>query len=212
MPISITKILAVAGLIAVGATTVYIHAHANEGFRLPLYHTAMSALAKQHVEKRYGRLFAALALRPAAQDQLENLLAQRQMANERAEIDAANSKTVKYINNEIRSAFGLRVAHAISAYDGIAQFYRATDEMQVLLSHTPTPLQPAQADQLVTLLVQALGPKVYTSYWAVPDSVITQAASILSAPQIEILKQIQQKHEARIEARNIRLSAANPCQ
>jgi hypothetical protein len=201
--------LAIAGLIAVGAATVYIHSHLNEGFRLQLYHTAMSARAKQDIEKKYRRLFVTLALRPAAQDQLENLLAQRQMAKEMAEIDAANSKTVKFINNEIRSALGLRVAHAISAYDGIAQFYSAADEMQVRLSHTPTPLQPAQADQVVGLLVQALGPKVYTNCWAVPDIVITQAASVLSAPQIIVLKQIQKEHEARIEARNIRLSAVN---
>ena len=146
---------------------------------------------------------------PQERSLLENFLAQRQMAKELAEIDATNSKTVKFINNEIRSAFGLRVVHAISAYDGTAQFYRATDEMQVRLKHTPTPLQPAQADEVVGLLVQALGPKVYTSYWPVPDSVITQAASVLSAPQITVLKQIQKEHEARIEARNIRLSAVN---
>jgi hypothetical protein len=185
----------------------------------PAYHNAVSALVKQQLEEKYGYFFPALALSPADQDQLENLLTQQQMAREdaksmvnngpnqpaaQAEVSAASSDTINAINAEIQAKFGPQVTNAISAYNGIAQFYKAADKMEARLSYTLTPLQPGQADQIVGLLVQALGSKVYNSYWPVPANVITQAASVLSPPQVAALKQIQQEQAARIQTRSVR--------
>jgi hypothetical protein len=198
----------------------------------PAYHDAVSALAKQEVEGKYGRLFAAMALNPTDQDQLEDLLAQRQMAKDdakslvlgglnqansaaadspavQAEITAADSDTVKAIDADIQKTFGKQVWHEVSAYDGVAQFYATMDEMSARLNYTSTPLQPVQADQVVGLLVQALGPKVYNSNWTVPESVIAQAATVLSAPQIGVLQQIQQEQAKRVQTRNILQSESN---
>jgi len=195
----------------------------------PAYHNAVSALVKQQVEEKYGHLLPALALSPPDQDQLEDLLTQEQMAKEdaksllnsgnpvaagpfavRASVTAASADTVKTISAEIQAKFGAPVTNAISAYNGIAQFYKATDKMATQLSYTPTPLQPAQADQVVGLLVQADGAKVYNSNWLVPATVITQAATVLSPTQLAALTQIQQEQAAKVQARNISQAGAQP--
>jgi hypothetical protein len=185
----------------------------------PTYRNAVSALEKQQIEGRYGPLFAKLNLSPSSQGQLEDLLTEREMARDdaesvfliasnqayptaidpeilEAEIAAGSSNSAKAIGWEIFKRLGPHVAQTVLAFDGIAQFYNVTDEMETRLSDTSTPLQPAQSDQIIGMLTQALGAKVQTHYWAVPESVITKAPKVLSPPQISVLKQIQQEHAA----------------
>jgi hypothetical protein len=210
------------------ATQLYFPQLLND----PVYHNAVAALEKQEVEEKFGRLFDALALSPADQGKLESLLTQQQMARVdarelansgpkpasptatgaqamQAELSTASSDAVKPVNKEIQTAFGGDIWHKISAYEGILQFYNTTDEMETRLQYSPTPLAPGQADQVVGLLVQALGPKVYSSYWIVPQSVIAQAPSVLSPPQVDVLITIQQEQKAKIQAHNIRQAAKN---
>jgi len=187
----------------------------------PVYRDAVAALQKQQVEGKYGRLFAALNLGQADQDQLESLLAQKEMAwadakalvlngsnqpasspEVQAAAKAAAADTMRAIDGEIRQEFGSDVANDISSYDGVAQFYQTMDTLGNTLSGTDTPLLSDQADQLVKLLADALGSKVFTSYWSIPDSVIEQAKSFLSPSQIAALVQLQQYQVQRINARN----------
>jgi cellulose synthase/poly-beta-1,6-N-acetylglucosamine synthase-like glycosyltransferase len=191
--------------------------------RDPAYHNAVSVLEKQQIEGKFGRLFAALNLSPSDQGQLEDFLTEKKMARDdaesailvssnraspiaidphtlEAEIAARSSDPIKAIGWDIYKTLGPQVAHSVSAYGGIAQFYNLADEMETRLSDTSTPLQPDQADQVVGLLIQALGAKVYTGFSPVPDIVITQAATVLSPPQIDVLKQIQQERVAESQA------------
>jgi hypothetical protein len=195
----------------------------------PVYRDAVAALQKQQVEGKYGRLFAALNLSQADQDQLESLLAQKEMAwadakalvlngsnqpasspEVQAAAKAASADTIRAIDGEIRQEFCSDVANDISSYDGVSQFYQTMDTLANTLSGTDAPLLPDQADRLVRLLTDTLGSKVFTSYWSMPDSVIEQAKSFLSPSQIAALIQLQQYQVQRINARNSLLAPGRP--
>jgi hypothetical protein len=185
----------------------------------PDYDKAASILMKQIVEEKYGRLFATLQLSPGDQDKLADLVAQRDMLREDAvglmgrDVDpalraAVNNPTAREISSEIRTTFGAKVAQQVQTYAGLVQFYTVTDAMEARLSFTPTPLQPAQADQLVGMLSGALG-RISTKYFEVPDSVVEQSASVLSAPQIAVLRQLQEELTTRLQVREARQAAAD---
>lgn len=181
----------------------------------PAYARVVAILVRQEVEKNYGRLLDELALDPSKQAALEELLTQRMLAREDAagllgpgvpdvERFAAKAETVQSVNAAIRAAFGPQVWQQVRAYDGLYRYYGVLDELQAQLSYTTAPLQAVQYNQVAGLLVRALGPRMTTVYWAVPDEVMTQAQSILAPGQIEALQRIQVLQRANIRDRDAR--------
>lgn len=176
----------------------------------PEYADAVRVVTQQIVETKYGRLLARLNLGTIAQDRLEDLLTQREMARIDAdgllgpdagqtERMATKSNTVRDINEDIQTELGSQVSNALRAFSGKALYYEAMDDLETRLSYTTTPLQPEQAEHLVGLLSQALG-RVGSIYWNVPDNVVAQSENVLSPPQVAALKQIQEEQRARIQS------------
>jgi len=187
----------------------------------PAYAKAVATLLQQQLEGTYGRLFAALNLNPTDQQRLEDLLTQRLMVGADArgllgpdasqqERNATKAAEVRRINAEIQSDFGPAVMKQIRDYDGVTRIYNTVDDLETQLSYTTTPLQPAQAEQLVHMIVQILGPRITTVYWSIPQDVIAQSNSMLAPRQIAALKQVQAMQLANIQARDMRQNATDP--
>jgi hypothetical protein len=170
----------------------------------PAYAKAVEALMRQQVEGDYGRFLASDNLSPQAQDQLLGLLTQLYMdrldsdslmgtGSDPTERTAVRAQADAEVRSEIRSDFGTPFANALHAYNQNMAFYGMTDQMADRLAGTSTPLEPAQADQLVGLLDQTLGPVAGRARWMVPSTVVDQSQAFLSAPQTSVLLKIQQE-------------------
>ena len=80
----------------------------------PAYSTAVLTFVKQQTEARWGLLLASLNLDPSAEDQLVNLLTQRQMVyfdaagmvGNTGQTGAVMAPTTKAISQEIAATFG----------------------------------------------------------------------------------------------------------
>jgi len=175
------------------------------------YAKEVTALMKQRAETEMGGLFASLHLAPEAQDKLEDLIAQRDMA----EADAASlvggtgmspgvamREARTQIAQEILATFGPDVSDQFLAANNNIRFNLAMDDMATRLSYTSSPMTIQQQGQLVGMLDEALdGGKGNQSRWILPDGVIDQAQGFLAAPQVDVLRQIQAEQKLGIEAR-----------
>ena len=172
----------------------------------PEYAQAVGVLQRQRSERRFGRLFAALNLPPEKQAKLEDILVERFMIKEdvaglASDVDldqrrALKTTAMRDLKGRIVDELGAEVAKKVKEYSFTYELREAVDRLETRLGYTATPLQPAQYDQVFALLIRVVGPKVTTQYWDMPDLVLTQATTVLSAPQLNLLKQIQEEQRS----------------
>jgi hypothetical protein len=177
----------------------------------------MTLQQKAQISSRYAALFRALNLTPDQLAQLKALLLDKQTVRQ----DVLLSATQQGINplqnpRELRDLEATAQAEiddkikTLLGPDGYAQFetFQQTqaqrgvvNQLRESLSYTATPLTKEQGDQLVTILARTGPPRPNNPDRAatnatVTDATIAQAQQILSAPQVEALREIQQQQQA----------------
>jgi hypothetical protein len=185
------------------------------------YSKAAAAVEGLQMQIDYGHLFAELKLTSDGRERLAQLLTERELAKQDIlglDTEAGQSEVMKHRvavardwRTRLKDEFGPEIVQQIGAYDGTLRLRTAVDALEIRVSHTETPLTPVQSERLYAALVAALGTKVGTRYWSVPDQVIGQMQTVLSPAQLASLKQIQEEQLGIIEARDARAAEAlNP--
>lgn len=184
----------------------------------PEYSRAASVIERLQIETDYSRLFATLKLTAAEREKLVQLLTEREMAKQDifgleasaapAEVMQHRVQAAREWKSRLKEEFGSECVQAVDAYDGTILLRFAVAALETRLRHTETPLTPAQAERLHAALVAALGAKVGSRYWSIPDGVIAQMQMELAPPQMATLKQIQEEQLGLIEARDVRSGEA----
>jgi len=186
----------------------------------------MNLRARGALDGRYAALFKSLGLPPEQLERFQQLLLDKQntardtftaMRSQgltpsretgdqmRALIQNANAE----IDNQIRAELGDAVFAQYQAYEQTQPQRALVDRVQQRLSYTSTPLSDQQAANLVTILAQAsptatdpanrnFGPRAGGSA-PITDAVIAQAQTVLSAPQLTALQQLQREQEAQTQ-------------
>jgi len=208
---------------ASGATGVLLQSKAGKIYFSELlgdeaYSKAAAAVEGLQVEIDYGHLFAELKLTSDQRERLTQLLTERELATQDIlglDTEVGQSEVMKHRvaaarewRTRLKDEFGPEIVQRIGAYDGTLRLRTAVDALETRVSYTETPLTPAQSDRLNAALVAALGTKVGTHYWSVPDQVIGQMQTVLSPAQLASLKQIQEEQLGIIEARDARTAEA----
>lgn len=185
----------------------------------------MAVQQRGALDQRYGALFRYLNLPPDQLERLKDLLVERQTAAVDV-LAAARSQGLNNRENrgEIRSlleAAQAEVDESIRALLGESgyqryQYYNATqpqraavDRLEQRLSYSTLPLSHSQSEQLVQLLAAKPSSRTATvaarpglagmfggQATTITDEVVTQAATILSAVQLEALRQLQAEQQA----------------
>jgi hypothetical protein len=182
----------------------------------PKYSQAAFTVERLQIETDYGRLFALLELAPGEQERLIQLLTEREMAkqdilgltSDANDHDAMTHRVqaAREWSRRVKEELGSACLQAIEEFDGQVRLRAMIADLDTRFSHTETPLAPLQAEQLLRALIAALGPKIGTRYWSIPDRVIEQMRPNFSSAQIAKLEQIQEEQLAVIEARDVRPS------
>jgi len=182
------------------------------------YSKAALVVEELQVEIAYGHLLAELKLTSDKRERLAQLLAERELATQdilgldtetgQAEVMKHRLAAARDWRTRLKDEFGPEIVQQIGAYDGTLRLRTMVDALETRVSHTGTPLTPVQSDRLNAALVAALGTKVGTRYWSVPDQVIGQMQAVLSPAQQTSLKQIQEEQRGIIEGRDARPAEA----
>ena len=182
------------------------------------YSKAAAAVEGLQMEIDYGHLFSELKLTSDRRERLAQLLTDRELAKQDIlglDTDAGQAEVMKHRvaaardwRTRLKDEFGPEIVQQIGAYDGTLRLRMAVDALETRVSYTETPLTPAQSERLYAALVAALGTKVGTRYWSVPDQVIGEMQTVLSPAQLASLKQIQEEQLGIIEARDTRTTEA----
>jgi hypothetical protein len=136
----------------------------------PDFQKAMVAGIRSSLDARYATLFKRLRLPPAELEKLKNLLVDRQAAG--MDVLAASAsegmaaaggvegmralmeKAQADVDEGIRAVLGDERFAQYKDFDRNAPSYAVADQLERRLSYTATPLQPAQADELVRILAE----------------------------------------------------------
>jgi hypothetical protein len=129
------------------------------------------------------------------------------------------------IDNTIKSTLGDAAYAQYQQYQQTLPERNVTGQLQQALSYTGTPLSDAQSEQLVQILA-ANAPASHNSNAGmvrtgpgdvagggppgrITDAAVIQAQGVLSAPQLEALKQLQQTQQAQTQLRQLFRDGAN---
>ena len=177
----------------------------------------MALQQRAQISSRYAAVFRSLQLTPEQIAQFKSLLLEKQSVRN----DVLLSATQQGINplqnpQELRDLEAsaqaeiddkIKTLLGADAYGQFQTFQQTQGQRSVVnqlrdsLSYTATPLSKEQGDQLVPILAQTGPPRPNNPDRAatnatVTDATVTQAQQVLSAPQVEALKEIQQQQQA----------------
>lgn len=154
------------------------------------------------------------------------------LANDPAAMGKLLLSTQDDINASLRTFLGDTGFTQLRAYEQTLSQRTVVDDLQQRLSYTAAPLTPAQADQLIDILATNPVPRAtpatrkasappfgnsvtalfetlnFTAVATITPATITPAAvaqsqSVLSAPQVAALQQMQQQHQAQQQLRQM---------
>ncbi|HEU5078392.1 MAG TPA: hypothetical protein VFT72_04230 [Opitutaceae bacterium] len=186
----------------------------------PAFSKLWMAEQRGQLDNRYAALFRNLKLSPAELEKFKNLLVEKQnsfrdvMAAARAQgIDPRDNRdqfralvaqTNSEIDNNIESTLGSAAYQQYKQYEQTLPVRNVVDQLDQRLSYSNTPLNDAQADQLVQVLAQAMpnkngsdsSPFRNNGRVNLTDQAIAQASSVLTPDQVNTLKQIQSEQQA----------------
>ena len=179
------------------------------------------------VEKRYGGLFQFLGLPPEQLSRLRSLLAERQQATvdaanaallnglnpvrELPTIRSAIEEAQASIDTILRHELGEPVFAACRDYDRTLDERNSAGDLALLLAATGDPLQPEQEKQVVQILKNFPGKDTpmdvgraifggINTRAQISEQAMTEAATVLSPRQLELLRQLQ-RHGAAEDTR-----------
>ena len=203
----------------------------------PEFSKLWNAQQKSNLDARYAALFKDLNLSPADLDKFKSLLVEKQNAildvmaaareqglNPRDPTDRAQLTTLlqtaqAQVDNNILQTLGAGQFAQYQNYEQTLPQRSVVSQLAQTLSYSGSPLQDAQAEQLVNILAANTpvprqgaggvgglfaamgggGPMAgFLGNRAAPitDSAITQAGAILTAPQVTALQQLQAQQQA----------------
>lgn len=134
----------------------------------PEVQAMMSLQQKAAIEQRYAALFKSLNLQPVQIEKLKSLLAERSTTTQDVLAAAReqgvdprenptalrkmNADAQNVINNSIKATIGDAGFAQLSTYERTLPQRNLVNDLQQRLSYTDSPLNPAQAEQLVSIL------------------------------------------------------------
>ncbi len=132
---------------------------------------AMAASTKASLDQRYGALFRRLQLDPGTLDQLKDLLTEKQMsrvdvlraaqaqglnpATHQQELDELINSVHEDIDAGIQALLGEERFKEYQQYNENINAYGLLDQVERRLSYTNSPLQEAQTDALLRVLIES---------------------------------------------------------
>ena len=179
-----------------------------------------SAQLQAKVGALYGALFAKLNLTPEQTDQLKTLLAARMQAmsdagaaltpqdpNQRVNMAALRQSVANAeagVNSQIEAQFGDAVYTQYQQYQQTFPQRNTVNQLGQMLNGTDDLLTDDQASQLVAILAQTEVPQGrggsgrvidggINMHSRISDQTVSQAASVLSAPQLQALQALQRR-------------------
>lgn len=197
----------------------------NEMLGNPEFARAFALQQRGRLDARYGDLFKRLNLPPAQLERLKDLLTDRQTvwadvmaaAREAGLNGRENRDELRQLAQQAQAEIDAHITATIGP-DGFAQLQQfertqpqraAVNQLEQRLSYTGTPLQPAQADQLIAILSEtaaAGGTPGATAVQAPPhrpgtnglitDAALLRAQGVLAPAQIEALRDLQAEQQA----------------
>jgi len=189
----------------------------------PKYQKLVALEQKAALDFRYGALFKQLNLSPAQLDQLKNLLLQREQAQGDA-LQAARDQGINFrddpqalrqavsdaqssADDQIKAALGDAGYAAYQQYEQTGTERALAGQLQQSLSYTAAPLTDDQSRQLVQILAQSGASSAGSGGGGAPapvtDQVISQAAAVLSPPQLQALQELQARQQAQQQIRQM---------
>lgn len=193
----------------------------------PQFMAAMQAQQRARLDNRYAELFQKLNLSPAQIEQFKVLLAERQASrmdvfaaarNEgltgrenRDELRALVRQAEAEIDEGIRELLGDAGFAEYQQYELTAPQRGLVNQVETRLSYSASPLTPAQSDALINILATTTegssggdrqvrnGPGPLGNSAVITDEVLNRAHGLLSASQLEALREIQAEQQAQRE-------------
>ncbi|MBI3887040.1 MAG: hypothetical protein HY302_15125 [Opitutae bacterium] len=187
----------------------------------------MTLTQRANLDGRFSPLFKNLRLSPADLEKFKNLLVEKQtsvmdvMAAARsqgltgrensAELRKLVQESQAEIDNNIRATLGDAAFNQYKTYEQTLPQRTVVNQLGQRLSYTATPLNDQQSEQLVQVLAQNAPPRSPAQTFAgaigagnrggnqITDQAIAQAQDVLSAPQIEAMRQLQQEQQAQAQ-------------
>ncbi len=182
----------------------------------------MDKQTRAQIEQRYAALFAKLSLPPATLEQFKNLLVDRQnaamdvlaVANDQGITDPQDfqkmvQSTQADIDGQIAATIGNDDYAQLQNFQQMQAVQGLVERLSSTLSGTATPLTPAQTTQLTQVIAQTqpVPAKDATATGNNPvritNDTLAQAQGVLSAPQFQTLKEIQQLQQTQQQLRQI---------
>jgi hypothetical protein len=171
----------------------------------------LDVVQKGQVVQRFAGLFQALKLSPEKLAEFESLLVDRQNAATDVLIAASQQginpmqdpqqfrqmvqDAQQQIDDKIQSTLGPDDYSQFQAFQQTQSQRGAINQLQQNLSFTDSPLTDDQKAQLVQIMTQS-APAGQAGGSTITDAVISQAQGVLSAPQVQALRNLQQTQQA----------------
>ncbi len=187
------------------------------------------------LDGRYAGLFKKLGLSEAQLEQFKNLLVEKQSAMidvfTAARAQGLDPRTDRDTLRElarsadleaeasIRSTLGESLYAAYEQYEQTLPQRNLVDKLDTRLSYSPSPLTPAQAEQLVTILKETSPPGTGRNARVgsfvggsveITDPAVARAQGILTPTQQTALVQLQSEQTAAKELRQLRQESRSP--
>lgn len=204
---------------------------ATSSLENPAVQRVLATGMRGSLDQRYGTLFRQLKLSPAELEKLKDLLTERQMSSldvmtaartqgvRPSEIPALMEKVQADMDQNIRQMLGDQRFERYQSFNQNFPSYSALEQIERRLSYTNAPLQPAQSDALLRVLIETAPPGpaegsparnmlgVVQSFGAAPmiagispiaisSQTIERAAGILHPAQTEVLRQLQSEQQS----------------
>lgn len=198
----------------------------------PATQKMMASSMKASLDQRYGGLFRQLKLSPAELEKLKDLLTERQMSA----IDAMNaartqgvslagvpalvSKVQEDVDGSIRTLLGDERFNRYQDFNQNIASYSLLDQIERRLSYTNAPLQPAQSEALLRVLVETAptagaGPGTVVvgnnaafvgaapmigmgGQSQISEATLARAGTVLDPAQTEVLRQLQTEQQNQV--------------
>jgi len=177
----------------------------------------MALQQKAQISSRYASVFRSLNLTPDQIAQFKALLLEKQSVRNDVLLSATqqginplqNPQELRDLEAGAQAEIDTKIKTLLGD-DAYAQFQQQqqtqgqraiVNQLRDSLSYTSTPLTKEQGDQLVPILAQTGPPRPNNpdraaNNAAVTDATVVQAQQVLSAPQVDALKEIQQQQQA----------------
>lgn len=197
----------------------------------PAFAAAWQAQQKAGLDGRYADLFRKLRLSPQQVDQLKTLLAERMTASmdvmsaareqgfggreNRDELRQLMQATQAEIDAGIRELLGDQGFTQLQHYERSAPQRTLVNQLESRLSYSSAPLTSAQSEALVNILSEtsgagagrtnrggvSFGPGASGPASRINDAALVRAQAVLSADQLNALRQMQSDQQAAQEVR-----------